>query len=81
VIQINKHLFKQVCIKKLDLKVREHLHSSGNTSQIASAQEVRDPLEAATGSPPSVLFGAWILLRPAHRSVVRYHIDLHAQQK
>ena len=51
-------------MKKLNLGVREHSPSAATTSQITSAQEVCDPLLAATGSPHSVLFGACILLRP-----------------
>jgi hypothetical protein len=65
VVQIDKNLFKQVCMKNLDFGVREHSHNAPTTSQIASAQEVRGPRQAATGSPHSVLFGAWIPLRPA----------------
>ena len=64
-VQIDKNLFKQVCMKNLDLGVREHSPSAATTSQIASAQEVCDPSQAATGSPHSVLFGAWIQVRPA----------------
>ena len=66
VVQIDKNLFKQVCMKNLDLRVREHSPpSAATTSQIASAQEVCVPSQAATGSPHSVLFGAWIQVRPA----------------
>ena len=64
-VQIDKNTFKQVCMETLDFGVREHSPSAATTSQIASAQEVCDPFETATGSPHSVLFGAWILLRPA----------------
>jgi hypothetical protein len=65
VVQIDKNMFKQVCMKNLDFGVREHSLSAATTSQIASVQEVCDPFQAATGSPHSVLFGAWILLRLA----------------
>jgi len=58
-------MFKQVCMKNLDLVVREHSHSAPTTSQITSAQEVCEPLQAASRPPHSVLFGAWIPLRPA----------------
>ena len=64
-VQIDKNTFKQVCMETLDFGVREHSLSAATTSEIASAQEVCDPFETATGSPHSVLFGAWILLRPA----------------
>ena len=56
-------------MKNLDLEVREHSPSAATTSQIASAQEVCDPFETATGSPHSVLFGAWIQVRPARNSM------------
>ena len=52
-------------MKNLDLGVREHSPSAATTSQLASAQEVCGPPEAATRPPHSVLFGAWILLRLA----------------
>jgi hypothetical protein len=44
VVQIDKNLFKQVCMKNLDFDVREHSPSASTTSQMASAQEVCDPL-------------------------------------
>ena len=56
-------------MENLDLGVREHSPSAPNTSKIASAQEVCDPFETATGSPHSVLFGAWIQVRPARNSM------------
>ena len=52
-------------MENLDFEVREHSPSAATTSQIASVQEVCDPLQVATGSPHSVLFEAWILLSPA----------------
>ena len=52
-------------MKNLDLVVREHSLSAATTSRIASVQKVCEPFQAATGPPHSVLFGAWILLRPA----------------
>ena len=58
-------------MKNLDLEVCEHSPSAATTSQIASVQKVCDPFQAATGSPHSVLFGAWILLRPACNSMRR----------
>ena len=57
--QIDKNILKQVCMENLDFGVREHSPSAATTSQIASAQEVCDPFETATGSPHSVLF--WCL--------------------
>ena len=59
-------------MKNLDFEVRAHSPNAATTSKIASVQKVCDPFETATGSPHSVLFGAWILLLPA------IHI-LHAQ--
>ena len=56
-------------MKNLDFGVREHPPSAATTSQIASVQKVCNPFQAATGSPHSVLFGAWILLRPACNSM------------
>jgi hypothetical protein len=64
-VQIDKNVFKQVYMKKLDFGVREHSDSAATNSQIASAQEVCDPFQAASRPPHSVLFGDWILLRPA----------------
>ena len=42
-VQIDKNMFKQVCMNFFDLGVREHSPSAATTSQIASAQEVCDP--------------------------------------
>jgi hypothetical protein len=64
-VQIDKDVFKQVCMNFFDLRVHEHSHSAPTTSQIASVQEVCDPFQAATRPPHSVLFGAWVLLRLA----------------
>ena len=69
-VQIDKNVFKQVCMKNLDLGVCEHSPSAATTSQTASAQEMCDPFQAATGSSYSGLFGAWILLRPARNLVL-----------
>ena len=56
-------------MKNLDFEVREHSPSAATTSKIASVQKVCDPFQAATGSPHSVLFGAWILLRLARNPI------------
>ena len=56
-------------MKNLDFEVREHSPSAATTSKIASVQKVSDPSQAATRTPHSVLFGAWILLRPARNSM------------
>ena len=56
-------------MENLDLGVREHSPSATTTSKIASAQEVCDPFETSSRPPHSVLFGAWILLRPACNSM------------
>ena len=63
--QIDKNILKPVCMENLDLGVREHSPSATTTSKIASAQEVCDPYETSTRPPHSVLFGAWIQVRPA----------------
>ena len=60
---------KQVFMKNLNLEVREHSPNAATTSQTAPVQEVCDPFQAATRPPHSVLFGAWILLRPACNSM------------
>ena len=59
-VQIDKNMFKQVCMKFFDLWVREHSPSAATTSKMTSAQEVCDPFETSTRPPHSVLFGAWI---------------------
>jgi hypothetical protein len=64
------NIIKGVC-GLVDFEVREVLHSGEITSQTASAQEVCDPFQAASGSLHSVLFGAWILLRPARNAMRR----------
>ena len=64
-VQIDKNMFKQVCMKFFDLGVREHSRNAATTSKMASAQEVCGPLQASSRPPHSVLFGAWILLRSA----------------
>ena len=64
-------------MKNLNLGVRAHSPSAATTSQIASAQEVCDPLYVATGSPHSVLFGAWILLRPARNPMRKKGPGMH----
>jgi hypothetical protein len=64
-VQIDKNVFKQVCMKFFDGGVREHSRNAATTSKMASAQEVCGPLQASSRPPHSVLFGAWILLRSA----------------
>ena len=41
--QIDKNIFKPVCMKNLDFGVREHSPSAATTSQTASAQGVCGP--------------------------------------
>ena len=67
--QIDKTILKQVCMENLDLGVREHSPSATTITKIASAQEVCYPFETSTRPPHSVLFGAWIQVRPARKSM------------
>ena len=68
-VQIDQSLFKQLCMKNLDLVVREHSPSAATTPPKLPLCRKCDPFQAATGAPHSVLFGAWILLRPACNSM------------
>jgi hypothetical protein len=43
-VQIDKNMFKQVCMTFFGLGIREHSRNAATTSKMTSAQEVCEPL-------------------------------------